>query len=275
MKNRIFIGLLTMMMFFACSKNDDLIKSKVEKFTLSNEMIDQIGVEHNKALSFVFEGLKRNQKELNLGKELKSLINNELYVFYKEVSYFRGASKIAIEMTQHQLKSVLFEDAQTYSKSNDLNFQDLISTYSNNLSEAQKDLLLELERILNDNNEDLEKILLKLDILEERTKLELASFEAQLILIGIQVAKNSSCYWHENLNDWIEILSVTDVNHKNWFSWGDVIKGDVLGAIGGATSALFANLVPGVGQVAYGSAILGGAVVGSVVAAADQIYDHL
>ena len=58
MKNRIFIGLLTMMMFFACSKNDDLIKSKVEKFTLSNEMIDQIGVEHNKALSFVFEGLK-------------------------------------------------------------------------------------------------------------------------------------------------------------------------------------------------------------------------
>ena len=44
------------------------------------------------------------------------------------------------------------------------------------------------------------------------------------------------------------------------WNWGDFGAAIVGGAVGGATWAVFANFVPGVGQVAYGSTIIGGAV---------------
>ena len=46
------------------------------------------------------------------------------------------------------------------------------------------------------------------------------------------------------------------------WSWGDFGSTVVGGAVGGAAWAAFANLVPGLGQVAWGASIVGGAVTG-------------
>ncbi|PKV48446.1 hypothetical protein ATE84_0445 [Aquimarina sp. MAR_2010_214] len=60
-------------------------------------------------------------------------------------------------------------------------------------------------------------------------------------------------------------------NSKSRKGWLDdlytVVAADAGGAVGGAVGALAVNLIPGLGQVAYGGAIVGGAIGGSATAA--------
>jgi hypothetical protein len=87
---------------------------------------------------------------------------------------------------------------------------------------------------------------------------------------GSFVAKNSTIYWDSNITKWENLSSpIHRVRPKR------ILGADVGGAVIGAVGAALVNVVPGAGQVAYGSAIVAGAACGSLAEALSQAMDIL
>lgn len=87
----------------------------------------------------------------------------------------------------------------------------------------------------------------------------------------------SATYWTENLDDWENILNDNSSSRimDSCFSWSEVAGADVAGAVGAAVTTAIVNAVPGGGQVAYGSAIVGGAAGGSAADAVFQLWQKI
>jgi len=98
--------------------------------------------------------------------------------------------------------------------------------------------------------------------------------DEQLITLysATQVAQYSFTYWSENLENW-ENLARRHGGTVTRSNASDIAGGDVAGAVGAAAGAWVVNVVPGAGQVAYGGAILGGAVAGSVGVAVAKVWN--
>jgi len=74
---------------------------------------------------------------------------------------------------------------------------------------------------------------------------------------------------------WIALADVSKTgNNFRSSPVGNVVKGDVAGAIGGAAGAWAVNVIPGAGQVAFGGAIVGAGVAGSVGVAVYEVFDY-
>jgi len=143
-----------------------------------------------------------------------------------------------------------------------------------------------LDNLLN-KSENLD-VITKISSLEDdvANDSELTTKQLTVIYSATQTAKYSLKYWRENLHKWKNLknknLSSSSSNaldpvRSDWWedAWNEVKrigKADIAGAAGGATSAAVVNLAPGPGQVAYGSAIAGGAAAGSVY---QGVYDAL
>ncbi len=271
MKNRILIGLLTMMVFFACSKNDDFIKSS-DELMLSKDLIEQIGIDHNRALSYVESSLKET-KHIKDIEEFKNHLNNKLEEFYLYESYFKkypGLLKSNSEkIISTKLGSASYRD--TAGKSTEIN--DVVIENSELFSEVQVLYLNKIQFILNDDESELEVVLKQFDDIKSKASDELEGIELQSILIAVEVAKQSSIYWEDNLDNWVIQLE-TNPTERSWFNWKSVVGADVAGAVGAAVGAFVVNALPVAGQVAYGSAVLGGAVGSSVTSGVSQVWDH-
>ena len=271
MKNKILIGILTMTVFFACSKSDDFIKSNDEVF-LSKELIEQIGIDHNRALSYVESSLKET-KHIKDIEEFKNHLNNKLEEFYLYESYFKkypGLLKSNSEkIISTKLGSASYRD--TAGKSTEIN--DVVIENSELFSEVQVLYLNKIQFILNDDESELEVVLKQFDDIKSKASDELEGIELQSILIAVEVAKQSSIYWEDNLDNWVIQLE-TNPTERSWFNWKSVVGADVAGAVGAAVGAFVVNALPVAGQVAYGSAVLGGAVGSSVASGVSQVWDH-
>ena len=116
----------------------------------------------------------------------------------------------------------------------------------------------------------------------EQSEIDFTDEELVTLFSATQTAKYTCQYWVENLQYWVN-LSEDDQNRcageDGADCYNDVVGSiagsDVAGAIGGAAGAWVVNVVPGAGQVAYGSAIIGGAVGTSVTTAVSHFIDWL
>lgn len=269
MKRFIYFSMITLMLV-SCTKTNENSTSNIE--ILSQETITTIGKEHNLALGSILDKLKKNQKIIIDLKSTESIIFEGLSNFYSNESSFKDNAAQLNKSTKTKLNQ-LYSNKLIQSKYTE-SVQEIISYFNEHLSSQQINYLLELESILNDNEINIEKTLDHLSNLERDAKENLKIEEAQIIVVGIEVAKNSSVFWNENIYIWNETLNSTPIQ-RNWFSWKDVVKGDAYGAIMAACSTYYANVVVGAGQVAYGSAILGGAVIGSIGNALEQAFNQL
>jgi hypothetical protein len=118
--------------------------------------------------------------------------------------------------------------------------------------------------------------------LEFSAKSDLNINELPVILVATSVGKHTMQYWHDNYVKWLVLLNNKSNSHTTGlqttglktasyeddllaWNWRNLGLSDVVGAVAGAAGAAYVNLVPAWGQVAYGSAIVGGAVVNSVI----------
>lgn len=100
--------------------------------------------------------------------------------------------------------------------------------------------------------------------------LSLTNDDLFVLFAATQIARHSYDYWENNRNKW------EDAGHPAaLMTGGDLAKGDIAGGVGAGVGAVVVNVVPGAGQVAYGGAILGGAVAGTAAVAVYAFFDWM
>ncbi|QZE14166.1 hypothetical protein K4L44_16835 [Halosquirtibacter laminarini] len=149
---------------------------------------------------------------------------------------------------------------------------DLISKYQRKLSLEQISYFEKIDELYA-NTDDPNVFVNECTSLQNEIRTTLKQEDAQPLLVSLEVAKNSAEYWSKNLTLWADKLQ-GNKRKKGWFSWKSVGKGDVAGAGGAAVGAFVVNVIPALGQVAYGGAIVGGGVSGSAYSAINQILSH-
>ena len=150
----------------------------------------------------------------------------------------------------------------------------VLNENKDSFSEKQRKLLQECDNILGTGELSLLEIIEGLKGIQLKAK-DLPIEEQSLVLSATEVGKQSAIYWSENLDAWDEALNGTENKQtKGWFSFGDVVKADLGGAVSGAVGAAVLNVALGPGTVAYGAAILSTAATCSSYTAVVQILDH-
>lgn len=100
-----------------------------------------------------------------------------------------------------------------------------------------------------------------------------------VIFASTNVGKYSLRYWNENLEAWTNNPNSPLFQAKCGIGGCytddvvDIAGADVAGAATGATTALIVNVIPGPGQMAYGTAIISMGVGASVGSAVKKIWD--
>ena len=100
--------------------------------------------------------------------------------------------------------------------------------------------------------------------------------EIYVIAIATIVAENSCAYWKKNMANWQQYLlrnsGITTKSSLNvQFSWGDVGKADVAGAVGGAVGSVVTGCAEVTLGACAGAGAAGGAVGGSVTSVLSQL----
>lgn len=178
--------------------------------------------------------------------------------------------KDAINQSKKEVSSFINKAYNNDLKSSKSSIQEVVDEYSEDLSESQISLLIQLDEALKNSDNNIETIFDRFDSVKELALSELSNEEAQVVLAGVEIGKASILYWSENFDEWKEVLREGDVSVKGWFDWSEPGGADVGGAVGGAVTAAVVNAVPGAGQVAYGGAILGASAADAVT----QVWNH-
>ena len=272
---KIVFALTIILSLSACSEEINLMQ---KSHFLSLDDFKVLAQNHNKAMDHVLNGLKYSEATSIKNKSnLGILINLELNSFYSNTY---GEDKgIAVMYSEKEVMKI-FNEKSTKAKNDSSSLspiQAVINEYFGSLSSEIIILLNELEVSLNNAPNDFDSSIYQINSIEETAQNELTEIEAQIILAGAEIGKASLEYWRDNINEWQQVLSDSNTNYsaKSWFSWGDVAGADVAGAVGGAVGAAVVNVVPGVGQVGYAGAILGGAAGSSAASAVSQIWNAI
>jgi len=250
-----------------------------------------IGIEHNIMLSdthtfLIKESIKPNYSAKTTANKIESLEKFLIQRISNEKKYTDASVKEGIEHI-----NALFSKSFSNSKnSNKVEFNHDLSSkepkYLSNLNELLDNVDFNVE-----NNIEQKIIEIEREIESETT---LSNKQLITLFSATQTAKFSYRYWHENWSSWADLnkTSRKTLKHSTLALSGDeqctdghcgcncedakdIIKADAAGAIGGAVTAAVVNVVPGAGQVAYGGAIVAGAVGGSAVEAANKLLDWL
>lgn len=224
---------------------------------LTSKDLEFVGVEHNKVLDLVYTDLSNNPsvkaKKVSQAEVLKlgeQYLQNRLknYSFEGDLLAYKDnlLDNIFSEATLIDVDNLITKEASSKidPRANGyiINIKDLLTTGPTYPTVNEQMSLLE-------------------------TKIAGEKFDDNTLILlysATNVARYSSLYWN------------TKGNAEKWTSLGTsgvaakinpIVKADVAGAIGGGVGAAVVNVVPGAGQVAYGSAIIAGGVASSVRAA--------
>lgn len=219
--------------------------------------LEFIGIEHNEKLQDAFDFLTENQN--SMGR--KSMVSNkqavEQFLIAEQESntkYPASMNAIGVAYTKQLFVSSKSARKQVYSET--LELGEKVKLYLEKLNsilsvEAFGDLSVHQE----------------IKVLEETIALENDLSDRELVLLysATSIASYSYTYWSENYENW-EQLGPGGTSQKSYETGpaGNIVKADVAGGVAGAAGALAVNVFVGPGQVAYGGAIVGGAVTGSV-----------
>lgn len=288
MKNKfniiaIFSLLIAVSIFYDCS-NDEVENNTQEKITA--QKLEFVGIEHNEILEQTFEFLKNNKSQIKTQEsresKVKLLENFLVSKIEKNEKYTAESNLLGVQNIRNTFKNINLQ-----SKSH-INLEKSVS----NLSEIEKSYLNRLDIILsNVSFESEESISLNNSNISELEKeiennINLTNNQLVTLLSATQTAKYSLLYWKENIMKWIDMgnnrLSKRDecptdcpIQKENMKHLKDIVKADAVGAVSGAAYALAVNVIPGAGQVGYGTVIVGSAAATSVGTAAKKLIDWL
>lgn len=111
-------------------------------------------------------------------------------------------------------------------------------------------------------------------ILPKKVYSECSEEEQFYVLAAIEIGVHSLTYWHDNYTKWFNLFN--ESNKAPDFSWKEVGKEDIKGAIGGAVAVGVESVVAGPPGWAAGAATVLGCGLGtSAMDAVDQLLDSL
>lgn len=141
------------------------------------------------------------------------------------------------------------------------------------LTTKQKELLSYLNDVLNNPQVTLDNAMKAFEYVQQRVNKECTEDEKIVMNYAISIGIASCNYWYYNAEEWCRLF---DVNSKGWFSWGNLCRDDISGAIGGAIGgAAVAFFFGGVGILAgAGAGALSAGLAGSAICAINQVWDH-
>jgi len=244
--------------------------------------IQKIGIQHNEALNYVLDGLKKtNISNFKSTRKMEKFLNEELGKYYKTIIKNDASLKNVIQLSNKEVSKYLeLSNKSSYSKDeNKSPIELVISENEQHLSSSQVDFLLQVDEALKSfDGGNVTSILNTFETIQNLAQSQLTETEAQVILISVEVGKMSVAYWNEHIEEWNQALNQSQGNkfsNRSWFSWSGVAGADVAGAVGAAVTVAIVNVAPGAGQVAYGTAVVSTAAGASVGQAVSQVWNHI
>jgi hypothetical protein len=231
--------------------------------------LEFIGIEHNEKLQDTFEFLVANQN--SMGR--KSILSNKQAVEQFLISAQESNSKYPASMNAIGVAYTkqLFASSNQQFARQEVYFEDF------ELGDRVRIYLEKLNSILSVQTFGDTRVVQEIKVLEETIALENSLSDRELVLLysATSVARHSYTYWSENHENWAQLGPNWTSQHYSYKTGpaGNIVKADVAGAVAGAVGAWAVNVVVGPGQVAYGGAILGGAVSGSVFQGVIEFLD--
>ncbi len=211
--------------------------------------LENVGIEHNKMMDLLYRHFLDNKIQNKISLEIK-------YVGGNYLKNLRGYNEDDIQLGIRNLENYV-QNPSFYSGNVYEGFEKVISNKS-------KSFLDILNTIIND--ESLSQEIFHQKITELEVQIDKSGLENKDLVIlysATNVARYSFDYWTKNYSQW-ETLDLSKNTAARKGPGRRIVGMDVAGAVGGAAGAWAVNVVPGAGQVAYGGAIIGGAVAGSV-----------
>jgi hypothetical protein len=257
---KLVLGLIiSLTLFQSCESNETELAPDINA-----KQLEFVGIEHNKMLDEVYNFIKSEDITRKTGK---SKIENFLISkINSNKEYSTQSNAIGINYTK-----------DVFSKKVNLKSSLKLTNKSSN---SQADIYFDrLDQILTSIDFNDNSVLDEISLIEKEIELNgnLTDEEMVTLLSATQVSRYSYNYWSENWDSWVALAN-RNKSSSNKFSeksaGGNIVKGDVAGAIGGAAGAWAVNVIPGAGQVAYGGAIIGAGVAGSVGVAVYEIFDY-
>jgi len=264
------ISVLFLFLIFSCQH---------ENLTTPNQTFnyDQIGIEHNKGLDYVFESLKKQKQDGINPDELKTYLN---IVESSSEEYINGSSynvsaeqKVIIKKGISNKSQAIKNYSTARIKSSDYIYNQILGDTDSLLIDNQRSSIKEILTVVVDQNLELEETLAQLSTIEKNASDKFDESELPVILSVISVAKYSVTYWNENGDKWAQEFGALSTNGrvKQKINWGWVGGTDVASAVSMGIACTPA--VAG-GPVGWGFATLaigGAALVGSGGAALVQL----
>lgn len=258
MKNILFLlaSILCLFYFSSCEKNAE---TKTHKHTIRTSInpFDEVGIIHNKALTFVLSNYSKNYQHLKSTDDAL-FVNTLTALFIKR----QDPSQKSQSMTFHKSFDFLKELTTTTKGGFKSKTEDFVWLTIN-----QKKYINELSAIIKANSTNSSNILDKIELIEKQIIESKMTVEEQSIpLLFAAVGKNSFLYWDE----FVSKNKIDATKLKGRISWKDVAIGDAMGVVVGAGKGVIkagaASLVfgpTGIVMTAASGAVLG-AIEGSV-----------
>lgn len=268
--SRISLLLIGSIFFLSCQKEE--VDNKKVFFDY-----EQIGIEHNAGLNYIFEYLKNG--DVNKDSKLKS--SSDIFNLTKQATLsFAQISKITKGVDYSKLPLTFQSFNRSTLKSAGTN--ELVASISSeiDLSSNQKLFLNQLDEVMSNIKKGLQPTIEEIKKLELDIVNQCTNEEAELLLSSTSVARYSLEYWTDNYEKWLTELGGIDIVGANtsqlksgdwdWFcdTLGNMGKSDVVGAAIGA----------GAGALAGGVGAAPGAVAGACYSSAGRaivaLLDH-
>ena len=225
---------------------------------LTSKDLEFVGIQHNQGLEKVYNFIVENK----IDDKSKSKVVD----FILEIAKENSRSDEEFELASKLIKNSF---SNNYS-SDRLYTEDL----TEKLSDIDKSYLDKLNDLLNNNYENSDQFTKAVAELENSIdgNKNLNNNDLLVLYTATNTAKYSFQYWERNSEKWTSL----NKNESTMKRGGRRIVGaDIIGGVAGAAGAWIVNVMPGAGQVAYGSAIVGAAVGNSICEAGSQLMDWL
>lgn len=220
-----------------------------ERFTSSDW--EFVGKQHNEQLEDVYNFIKNNPDIRKKG------IIEDIKKYMIDKVNKSSDSKNVKELTVKNIK----RNAYAFGTLKNL-YPD--ATLAKSLTAVEKQFLDDLFIIVVDDKLSAADIKIKVEKLESEINAEKSLSNTQLATLfsATNTAKFSAEYWENNTGKWMNLGGGT--NKVSSCCMDGVLGADAAGAVTAALGAWAVNVAPGVGQVAYGSAIIGGGAIASI-----------
>jgi hypothetical protein len=267
--------LFAFVLFIASCKKDGKQSAKLNE-QLKAEDFAYIGKAHNQQLSVVYNALLKSKNSSGFRTNSRES--------FTEIQALDIAEETIVDEINHNnslpstIKAIsIGYVTNTFSGVPVMENNKLYTiALASSLPQSVISILDRIDILLVDADSSLGSLNAGLNAIEgEVPSLNLSLQHQGIVYSATNIARYTAQYWVENLNAWLELAqgNIGGRNSRSFWGWlKSVGGGDVAGGVGAAAGAWAANVIIGAGTVAYGGAIVTGAVGGSVYNAISYFF---